>query len=387
MNAQPNRTAALSAQARNFGADPWLGRTVADEFDVVELIGSGAQGRVYRALQRPFGRPVALKIFSGDAIANDEARIRAFREAQALGALTDPGIPRPVRFGHLVVDGALADGYFLALELVEGRSLRAVLDEEGRIEPLRALRIVREVLRVMAEMQRQGIAHRDIKPSHILLGRDGLGRERVTLIDFGIARREGGFAYEGRGEPLSEVGRLVGSPAYMAPEPMIDGSVTGPAGDQYSLGIVLFEMLTGHLPFDGDLQEVFAGHMMDDLPALPRDIDPDGRLHRLLCRATAKWVDERFADPATMDRAVVALVEARRAPSPAPAEPAPVAAEAPADESTDHGATVKLPDIALARPTLPLLSGHVRQVVAGVVIGVLAAAGSAAGAVLMTASM
>lgn len=379
------QTAFLHAQARSFNTDRFIGRTVAGEFDLVELLGVGAQGRVYRALQRPFGRPVALKLFTGDAIASEAARVRAFREAQALGALSAVGIPRLVRFGELDVDGHPTDGFFLALELIEGRSLRAVLDDEGAIEPTRALTITRALLRTLGEMHRQGIAHRDIKPSHILLTRDAFGAEQVSLIDFGIARREGGFAYEGPGAPPSEEGRLMGSPAYMAPEPMIDGSVAGPAADQYAVGVVLFEMLTGVLPFDGDLQDVLAGHMMDAVPAVLGDLDPTGAIQAVLDRAMAKWCDERFADPAEMDRALAAIVEgptATREPAPIPASAAPDLAVPAA--TPDHQATAKLPPSLLLRPSLPArLSSHTRQILTGIVVGVMAAASSAAGAVLM----
>lgn len=366
------KTAFMKAQAHAFVADPFLGRTVADEFVLVALLGVGAQGRVYRALQKPFDRPVAVKIFTGEAIATDEARVRAFREAQALGALTDPGIPRLVRFGHLTVDGQLADGYYLALELLEGRSLRTVLEEEGTIAPRRALEITRGILSVMAEMQRHGIAHRDIKPSHVLLTTDAFGRERVSLIDFGIARREGGFEYEGGVELPSEQGRLMGSPAYIAPEPLMDDAeVTGPAGDQYSLGVMLFEMLTGFLPFDGSLQEVLLAHVMDRLPALGERIDPTGHIDGLLAQATAKWAKDRFVDPVAMDAAVAeaiaALDEAARAQTP---------------RAADFEATMKLPPEDLLRPSIPRpINSRARQLIGGIVVGVLAAASSAAGAV------
>ncbi len=365
------KTAFMQAQAHAFSADPFLGRIIADEFQVFEKIGAGAQAQVYAARQQPFGRPVALKIFSGEAIADDEARVRAFREAQALGALTGPGVPRLVRFGHLDVDGRLTDGYYMAFELIEGRSLRAVIEEEGALEPRRALEIVRGVLAVMADMHRHGIAHRDIKPSHVMLTRDGFGRERVSLIDFGIARREGGFDYEGRVELPPEQGRLMGSPAYIAPEPLMDDAVvTGPAGDQYSLGIMLFEMLTGALPFDGRVQEVLLAHMMDRVPSVGAEIDPTGHIDALIARATAKWAEQRFADPAAMEQAArdaIAALESARAPAPRP--------QRVFDE------TMKLPPEALLEPTAPrALSGRTRQLLSGIVVGILAMLSSAAGA-------
>lgn len=388
MIAQRRKTVFLQSQARNFAADPWLGHVIAGEFELLELLGVGAQGRVYRAKQRPFDRPVAVKIFAGDAIATDEARVRAFREAQALGVMSGPGIPCLLRFGHLEADGRLTDGYFMAFELVRGGSLRALLDGQGRVEPLRALRIARGLLRVLAEMHRHGIAHRDLKPSHVMLTRDAFGAEQVTVIDFGIARRQGGFAYEGDGPQAPEAGHLVGSPAYLCPDPVTDGGVAGPAGDQYSVGIMLFEMLTGHLPFDGNMQAVLMGHLMRPLPALPSDLDPTGALGRLLVRATAKRAADRFADPGEMDRAVAAIIEgieSHGAPRPAPEPPSDdpcVTAPLPSD---DPGVTMKLPPAQRLRPERPaLLAGHTRQVIAGIVLGVMAVVGSAAGAALVS---
>lgn len=298
--AEPSSTEAL---------DPWLGRVIAGEFELVQRLGAGVQGTVYRALQQPFDRPVAVKLLTGEKAADPQYRLRFLREARALELLHHPAIVRLLRFGTIRDEGVETGGLFIAEELVEGTSLEQVIDAQGPLHPARALRIALQVLDALAVAHRHGVVHRDIKPAHILLRRDPRGEERVTLIDFGLARRENGF--DDDDEDLTDAGWMLGSPLYMAPEPLAEVLV-GPAADQYSLGIVLYEMLTGQPPFSGSLESVLLSHAVDNPPALPAAVLHGDVLDGVLQRALAKDPAGRYADPAAMSAALeqaLALIE------------------------------------------------------------------------------
>ncbi len=284
--------------------DPWIGRTIAGEFDLVERLGAGVQGTVYRAEQRPSGRSVAVKLLTGPNAHDMQHRMRFLREVRALELLDHPSIVGLLRYGTLRDEGPESGGLYIVEELVEGTSLERVIDTEGALAPARALDIARQVLDALAVAHRHGVVHRDIKPAHILLRRDGFGHEQVTLIDFGLARREDGF--DDDDEDLTQAGWMLGSPLYMAPEPLAELPV-GPAADQYSLGVVLFEMLAGHAPFRGTLETVLLGHAVDPVPRLPLEVDPTGELSAVITRAMAKSPSSRFADPRAMSAALAEL--------------------------------------------------------------------------------
>lgn len=290
--AEPTRAPAPVAPA----ADPWIGRTLSDEFEIVERIGAGKQGAVYRALQRPFGRPVAVKILRGRAFASPRARACFLQEAQVLGLLTDASIVRMMRFGYAAAEADQPGGLYIVQELVEGRSLRQVLREEGPLDPERAVHIALQVLGALADAHRHGVVHRDLKPPHVLLTRDARGVERVKLIDFGLAHR---VARAEAGEDPIPSGWVAGSPRYMAPEPL-RGKPVGPTVDQYAVGAMLYEMLTGEPPFDGEINTVLRAQVTRPVPTLPLEVDPIGSLDRIVRRAMAKVPEARFLDVTEM---------------------------------------------------------------------------------------
>ncbi len=251
-------------------------------FRIVDLIGEGGMGRVYRAEDIADGRQVALKVLR-DHFAEDEQALRRFyREARVLADLDNPHI---AAFIEVNED---AGRHYLAMELVEGKSLNEVLDEQTRLAVEKAMSVTREVALALADVHDLGIVHRDIKPANILL----TAEHQVKLCDFGIARE-----VDQRDELLTAAGMAVGTPHYMSPE-QCTGSAVDAATDIYALGITLYKMLTGIVPFNApDARAIVYKHLAEDPPPIRErcpEIDHGGV--ELLARMLAKHPDDRIRD-------------------------------------------------------------------------------------------
>lgn len=214
---------------------------LAGRYRVEAVLGTGGMGRVYRARDDLLGRPVALKVLHG-SMAAQAARFE--REARTGAALTHPSVVRVLAYG-LLDDGRP----YLALELVDGENLAAVLRREGAMAAERVLRLVRPLAGALAEAHQRGVIHRDLKPENLLLVHAPGLPEMLRLLDFGIAGLKAA-----EGEPVTEkltvTGQVFGTPEYMAPEQAM-GRETSPATDVWAFGAVLFAMLTGRQPFEG----------------------------------------------------------------------------------------------------------------------------------------
>lgn len=240
---------------------PFLARL--GEYDVLSVIGQGGMGFVLKAWEESLRREVALKVMTPRWIADQVARERFLQEARSAARLRHPNILTI----HAV--GEDAGVPYIAMEYVRGKSLSLLLAEEGRIEPVRAARIIRQVLAALEHAHREGIVHRDIKPANILLDEEG---ERVCLVDFGLAC---GLSESVR---YTAEGTVVGTPWYMSPEQAAGLPHQDPRSDLFSLGAVLFEMLLGVLPFpgldvQGVLEQVRSSETPDPCefnPAIPR---------------------------------------------------------------------------------------------------------------------
>lgn len=215
-------------------------------YRILSMLGRGGMGAVYRARHVESGGEVALKVMRRTLADDPEFVLRFKREARALSAVGHPGIARFVAYGET------DDSVFMAMEYVEGESLRKLMDDTT-LPVGQACRIAAEIADALEAAHRAGIIHRDVKPSNVILSPSG-----AKLTDFGLARRA-----EGSG--LTTSGRVMGSLPYMAPEQVKGVNVTG-ASDVYGLGVVLFEMLTGRLPFDADDDEAMATKILT-LPA------------------------------------------------------------------------------------------------------------------------
>ncbi len=317
----PNDGSALLRRAvlEALPKDPVLGRVVGGRFAVYDVLGRGGTGTVYLAQQEPMGRAVALKVLHGQ---NDaEMRARFEREARIVSRLQHPAHVPIIDYG---IEGAGL--IYLVLEFVHGRPLRQVLEAQGPMSPRRAVDIAVQVLGLLAEAHALGLVHRDIKPSNIMITRGVLGEDQAHLLDFGFAKilygDQAAFG-DGSGSMRTRRGLILGTPLYMSPE-QATGRNVGPASDLYSLGVVLYKMLSGRTPFPGrDPIAVLAAHRRQPPPPLPAAAGAPKRLAEVIARALAKQPEDRFASAAEMAEALRFSVSRHFGWTPPVGDPAP----------------------------------------------------------------
>lgn len=289
------RRAEERAQARRHSTR-WidLADALRDDFELLGELGRGGSAIVYHARERRLGRDVAIKVVRGSSVDDPDARVRLEREARTVARLDHPNIV--TLYGARAVSD---DGLALIMRFVPGHTLRATLDARGALEPDEVEQIVRDIATALDHAHRHGIVHRDVKPENIFI-EDQTGR--ALLSDFGIARTvDGTYA--------TIAGIAVGTPTYMSPE-QIDGSSVDGRSDLYSLGIVAWEMLGGHRPWDGDgLYAILFKQKSESLPPLDElRTDVPEHLVYAVEGMLMKHREERFASAeallAQLDRAV-----------------------------------------------------------------------------------
>jgi serine/threonine-protein kinase len=249
-----------------------VAQTVVGRYELRALIGKGSMARVVEAYDAVLERDVAIKFLRGD-VADAEGRARFLREVRVAASLTHPNIVR-------VYDAGEESGrLFLVTELVRGPSMAAVLKRRGRLTLRQAVVVTDRVLGALAAAHDQGLVHRDVKPSNILIGDDD---RTVKLTDFGLAK-----SMQEAASAVTRPGQVVGTPMYLAPE-RSEGRGAEPASDLYSLGIVLFEMLVGRPPFKGrNLLELAVAHQQAPVPPVGRSDVPDA-LETVMLTALAR---------------------------------------------------------------------------------------------------
>ncbi len=277
------------------------GRVLEGRYRILGMLGAGGMGAVYRAEHIKLGREVALKVLLAEYGNDATLRGRFEREAKALAALSHPNVVTVTDYG--VAD----DMPYLVMELLAGRTLKERL-AEGPLSPGQALQIEHDILRGLAYAHSQGVAHRDLKPGNVFLQALPDGHEHVKLLDFGLAKFVAREEPAG-GPPLTRTGAILGTPSYMAPE-QATGDPSDIRSDVYAAGLLLFEMLAGVRPFDGEPGEVLRMQLLSPLPRLEalcpsRVACPE--LEALLARATAKERPARFQDAGKMLAAISAL--------------------------------------------------------------------------------
>ncbi len=283
--------------------DPLIGCVLAGRYRVLEALGHGSMGRVYVADQMAMKRRVALKVIRAETLSGVADRlnlIRRFqREALAASRLKHPNIVQVYDHGS-TEDGLL----FLVMELLEGQTLAKVLQRQGRLPPEKAVPIAVQVCEALAEAHETGVVHRDLKPENVMLTRLAGGRHLVKVLDFGIAK----MALPGTGDSaMTGSGIVLGTPFYMAPEQGL-GQPVGPAADLYALGVILYEALSGRMPFVGDAPlVVMMQHAYEPPPPLvkdgrPSDVPP--ALEQLVMALLAKRPEDR-PGPALQVRALL----------------------------------------------------------------------------------
>jgi eukaryotic-like serine/threonine-protein kinase len=235
--------------------DPRIGTTVAGRYLIEEVIGEGGMATVYAARHKLVDRPCAVKIMSSHFASNEVIRERFRREAKAAQRLAHPNIIEIFDQGE-TVDGSM----YLVMERLEGETLADVL-ERGTVPLERAIPTLIQIARALARAHDLEVIHRDLKPENIFLAILEDGSEAVKLLDFGIARSMQDSRLTGSGE-------VFGTPQYMAPE-RITTIDAGPAADLYAVGVMMFEMLTGHLPFEAqDVATFFIKHLKEPPPSM-----------------------------------------------------------------------------------------------------------------------
>ncbi|MGK4001335.1 serine/threonine-protein kinase [Sorangium sp. So ce1036] len=230
------------AATRSSGHDPLIGATLAGRYRIISLIARGGMGKVYRAEQSALGRLCALKLLCPDERREQDPEFfrRFSREAATAARLTHPNSVTVFDYGR---DGPLGI-YFIAMEYIAGRTLHRVLHDEGPLTEARASRIARQICRSLAEAHGLDLVHRDLKPSNVLLVDRGDEEDFVKVLDFGLVKD-----ISGQEDDLTQKGLFIGSPKYAAPEQAM-GNELSPRADIYALGVLLYEMLCGEVPFD-----------------------------------------------------------------------------------------------------------------------------------------
>ena len=286
----------------SFDPHSLLGSTVAGDYRLVGLLGSGGIGHVFVAVPTLAARAhehVALKLLRPELSARTHLVSRFEREALAASRIRHENVLGVERLATLV-DGRR----FFTMELLVGLDLADTMAHTPSLPLPRVLRIVTGVARGLAAAHAVGVVHRDIKPENVFLVHAPDGSERVKVLDFGTAFLLGDATTTRR---ITASTGIVGTPEYMAPE-QLAGAEAHPSGDVYSLGVVLFELVTGHVPFSGgSWVELAQRHASDALPAIDRGSQ---ELVRVLRTALAKEPGGRFPSMAAFELALAALPEA-----------------------------------------------------------------------------
>jgi serine/threonine protein kinase len=273
------------------------GTLVSGRYRIVRWIGEGAMGAVYRVEDIRTHTPMALKVLHASMSSQREAVVRFEREAIAAGKIDHRNVAAATDFGRMP-DGS----FFLALEFVAGRSLRAELDH-GPVAPRRAIRIMQGVVAGVAAAHAKGIVHRDLKPENIMLVDHAGDADFVKVLDFGIAK-VADVSSAGHGnvaQTLTKAGTVIGTPDYMSPEQAL-GRAVDVRSDLYSLGVVLYELLTGSAPFRGGAATLLRQQVMELPPPLPDDVTVGGDplLEEMLRKLLAKKPEDRFQTSAEL---------------------------------------------------------------------------------------
>ncbi len=288
---------------------PWLaGAVLHDKYRIGRRLGEGGMGAVYLADHVGIGRTVALKVVHPELLADATAAERFVREARAAGGIQHRHVVNVTDFGVDQVAGH--DVAYLVMEQLHGGTLEDVLETRKRLPLMQVVDIVEQVAAALAAAHARGVVHRDLKPANIWLTPDARSGFHVTLLDFGIAKlRDDTFA---RREPdaalpvesegatnratsgtATQVGESIGTPAYMSPEQCVGDNVDL-RSDVYSLGVVVYQMLAGALPFRGDTRALLRQHFVAEIPPLPVDAGVPAEVEAVLRRALAKEPETRF---------------------------------------------------------------------------------------------
>ena len=270
-------------------SDPLVGSRIFGDYVIRKKLGEGGMGAVYLAENESIDQRIAIKVLHGEAAQSDELVKRFNREAKAICRLTHPNIIRVFIFGRTA-----DDLIYLAMEFVEGKPLRNVIEESGALDPLRAIKIMRQSLHALQEAHDLGIVHRDLKPDNIMLTEFRDVQDYVKVLDFGIAKVK---EPEGKQQQkLTQAGVVYGTPEYLSPEQAQAKELDG-RSDIYSMGVILYEMITGQIPFSAPTAvAILAAHVYDE-PKKPSEIAGvriHPKLESIILKALEKDTSKRY---------------------------------------------------------------------------------------------
>jgi eukaryotic-like serine/threonine-protein kinase len=300
----PNGAAGMMSGPDASPVDPYLGQEISGHIQIQQLVGIGAMGRVYRAFQRGIDRDVAVKILHRELSANPQLVARFNREARVASKLQHPNVVQVHLAGQLP-DGAL----YIVMEYLDGLSLLSALSGIGGSMPLpRALHLGLQICEASGEAHAQGIVHRDLKPENVMLVKRGEETDFVKVLDFGIARLN--WADQSM---ATAAGLIFGTARYISPEGA-QGEQVGPEGDVYAIATLIFQMLAGRTPFEGEQAVGLLIQQIHDAPPPLRSISRAGYVPEPIAAALmknlAKRPDERDSDARAFGRK---LIDAARA--------------------------------------------------------------------------
>ncbi|HAF22780.1 MAG TPA: hypothetical protein DCK93_07660, partial [Blastocatellia bacterium] len=285
--------------------DPLVGHTLDDKYLLEERLGIGGMGTVYRARHLLIDRPVAVKVLNERFVEDDAARTRFRREARAAGRLQHANAVTVTDYGQS------QDGYvYLVMELLEGRTLRDVLAKEAPLDAARSVSLMLQISAAVAAAHEAGIIHRDLKPANVFIVQRAEVPAVVKVLDFGIAKLAAEALDEDEPMTLTQVGAMIGTPRYMSPE-QCDGAALTPASDVYSLGVILYEMLTGTVPFSGSSPLAIAMKHTSETPRSPRELVSSipPALEQVVLHTLEKSPEDRPANAAEFREELLATAE------------------------------------------------------------------------------
>ncbi len=273
--------------------DQMIGRMLDNRYELLELIGSGGMAMVYKAKCHRLNRLVAVKVLKSDFASDADFRRRFYDESQAIAMLSHPNIVS-------VYDVSRSSPEYIVMELIDGITLKQYMERRGRLNWRESLHFITQIMKGLSHAHSRGIVHRDIKPQNIMVLRDG----SVKVTDFGIA------CLSNSANTMTQ--EALGSVHYISPE-QAKGNRPDARSDIYSAGVVLYEMLTGRLPFEGDNAVSVAIQHLSSVPLSPREIDPEvpEALEKICMKAMASDIDRRYP---TADAMLTDLEEFRKNP-------------------------------------------------------------------------
>jgi tRNA A-37 threonylcarbamoyl transferase component Bud32 len=328
------------------GDDPFIGRTLVGKYRVDSLLGVGAMGKVYRAEQLSLSKPVAVKVLHRHLMSDEALAKRFHREAKSASTLNHPNSIQIIDFGQ-AEDGSL----YIAMELLAGRDLGKIIRKEFPLPPERVIHLVAQVLSALDEAHAHSIIHRDLKPENIMVVDLRGEKDLVKVCDFGIAKVQDPKS-DGGSVAITMAGLVCGTPEYMSPEQARGEKLDG-RSDLYSVGIILYQMVTGAVPFHAESALGIVTKHLVEAPIPPRTRRPELDIHpaleALILRAMSKEREGRPADATAFRQELLALRDEIRAGAPGGSIRRSALAPADANVSATAATAVSTPGV-VAQP-------------------------------------